>query len=33
MASTFPKLKVAKYPTKWDASTATTAAATAMSSH
>ncbi|MEV0841448.1 sugar ABC transporter substrate-binding protein [Actinocatenispora sera] len=33
MASKFPKLKVAKYPTKWDASTATTAAATAMSSH
>lgn len=33
MASKYPKLKVAKYPTKWDASTATTAAATAMSAH
>jgi ribose transport system substrate-binding protein len=33
MKQKYPKLKIVKYPTKWDTPTATTAAATAMSSH
>lgn len=33
MKQKYPKLKVVKYPTKWDTPTATTAAATAMSTY